>query len=136
MSTAPKMPAAPAQRVLLLAAVALVVLALGGLAWWFFSGAPDPREFFHPAPQAEPWLVADYGFYGDAGHDSAIANIDTPARAQRMLEFLDRRLSGVQGAYVPADLAAALGQIGAVAPDLARQPAFHRLETLAGAKHE
>ena len=75
----------------------------------------------------ECWSIGEYGLYGD----DELSMIDNEAKAEALLRLLDRTIGTAENAVIPYDLGDALEQIRKVAPNLARNPEYRRLETAA-----
>ena len=77
----------------------------------------------------ETWSMGDYGLYGEDDDLPKLAMIDTPTKAQALINLMDLTIGQSEGAIIPYDLTKALDQISSVAPQLANAPAYRRLET-------
>ena len=75
----------------------------------------------------ECWSMGEYGLYGD----DELSMIDNEAKAEALLCLLDRTIGTAENAVIPYDLGDALEQVRKVAPNLARNPEYRRLETAA-----
>jgi hypothetical protein len=79
----------------------------------------------------ETWSLLHYGLYGSIDGQPRISVIDSAEKGRALLRLLDKTISENEGAIVPSDLSAALGQIAAVLPRLTEDPAFRRLSAQA-----
>ncbi len=86
------------------------------------------------------WSMIDYGLYRDDEIETLKMNedetpklemIDDEAKAKALLRLLDRTIGTAENAVIPYDLRDALEQVRKVAPNLARNPEYRRLETAA-----
>ena len=79
----------------------------------------------------ECWSMDEYGLYGDDDGTPKLSIIDNEAKARALLCLLDRTIGTAENAVIPYDLGDALEQVRKVAPNLARNPEYRRLETAA-----
>ena len=79
----------------------------------------------------ECWSMLNYGLYGDGDGTPKLSMIDNEAKAKALLYLLDRTIGTAENAVIPYDLGDALEQVRKVAPNLARNPEYRRLETAA-----
>ena len=90
-----------------------------------FAEAVDTIERF--LVPFECWSMGEYGLYGN----DELSMIDNKAKAEALLRLLDRTVGTAENAVIPYDLGDALEQVRKAAPNLARNPEYHRLETAA-----
>ncbi len=77
----------------------------------------------------ECWSMLDYGLSGD--RNGTLSMIDNEAKAKALLRLLDLTVGTAEDSVIPYDLGDGLEQIRKVAPNLAQDPAYRRLETAA-----
>jgi hypothetical protein len=77
----------------------------------------------------ECWSLFDYGLNSEENGQKNLAVIDDEAKAKALLRLLDLTVGTSEGAVVPHDLTDALERIAAVAPNLAMEASYRRLET-------
>lgn len=119
----------PQERSLATPGVSSELAELPAIAGEAFSEAVETIAHF--LVPFECWGLSDYGLYHDEGETNNLVMINDNAKAKALLKLLDLTIGMSEGAVVPYDLTNALDQIRGVAPRLANEPAFQRLETAA-----
>ena len=75
--------------------------------------------------------MGEYGLYGDDDGTPKLAMINDEAKAKALLQLLHLTVGTAENATIPYGLGEVLEQIRKVAPNLARNPKYRRLETTA-----
>jgi hypothetical protein len=119
----------PQERSLSTPGVSKALADLPATAQGAFVPAVDSIERF--LVPFDTWSLLDYGLFGDEDGQPKLSRIDTSAKATALLRLLDTTIGTAASAVVPYDLAAALAQIEAIAPQLGQDSAFRRLATAA-----
>ena len=119
----------PSERSLATRGVSAAFADLPAAAGRAFSEAVGAIERF--LLPFDCWSMSDFGLAGDIDGVRRLASIDTPEMAAAFLRLLDLSIGTAEGSVVPMDLAEALDQIRSAAANLAQDPAFRRLATVA-----
>ncbi len=76
------------------------------------------------------WSMFDFGLYSEDDEGPHLAQIDTLEKAEALLKLLSHSIGTLDNAVVPHELADALEEVRAAAPQLSSSQHFRRLETL------
>ena len=79
----------------------------------------------------ECWSMRNYGLRGNGEGTPKLSMINNETTAKALLCLLDRTIGTAENAVIPYDLGDALEQMRKVAPNLAQNPEYRRLETAA-----
>ena len=79
----------------------------------------------------ECWSMLYYGLRGNGEGTPKLSMINNETTAKALLCLLDRTIGTAENAVIPYDLGDALEQMRKVAPNLAQNPEYRRLETAA-----